>query len=155
MSQIVEKLKSMGIDLPDPVAPVANYVPYVLTGNILTISGQLPLMPDGAMVKGCLGNRMSAEDGANAAKLCAVQILAQANKALGGDLEKIKRCVKLGGFVCATPDFTDHPKVINGASNLMVEALGDAGRHARFAVGVASLPFGVAVEIDAVFEVDV
>lgn len=150
--QIQAKLKELGVALPTPAAPAANYVPYVISGNMLYVSGQLPTK-DGALIKGCLGKDVSIEQGQEAAKMCAVSILAQANVALGGDLSKIKRCVKVGGFVASAPDFFDHPKVMNGASDFLVAVLGDAGKHARFAVGVAALPFGVAVEVDAVFEV--
>jgi enamine deaminase RidA (YjgF/YER057c/UK114 family) len=153
MSQKIQaRLKDLGVTLPQPSAPAANYVPFVLSGNMLYVSGQLPVK-DGVMSKGCLGKDVSIEQGQEAAKLCAVNLLAQANAALGGDLSKIKRCVKLGGFVASMPDFFDHPKVMNGASDFIVAALGDAGKHARFAVGVAALPFGVSVEVDAVFEV--
>ena len=153
MSEAIHgRLKDLGIVLPQPSAPAANYVPFVLSGNMLYISGQLP-SKDGVMMKGLLGRDVTVEQGQEAAKLCAVNILAQANAALGGDLGRIVRCVKLGGFVASAVDFFDQPKVVNGASDLMVAALGDAGRHARAAVGVAALPFGVSVEVDAVFEV--
>ena len=150
--QIHERLKQLGIVLPIPAAPAANYVPFVLSGSTLYVSGQLPVK-DGVMIKGCLGKDVTVEQGQEAAKLCAVNILAQVNAALGGDLSRVKRCLKLGGFVASSPDFFDQPKVVNGASDLMVAALGDAGKHSRAAVGVAALPFGVAVEVDAVFEV--
>lgn len=152
-SAIHDRLQSLGVTLPTPAAPVANYVPFVIAGNMLYISGQLPTGLDGQMVKGQLGRDATLEQGQQAARLCAINILAQANAALGGDLARIKRCVKLGGFVASASDFFDHPKVINSASDLLVDALGDAGRHARFAVGVSALPFGAAVEIDAVFEI--
>ncbi|MDP2206263.1 MAG: RidA family protein [Alphaproteobacteria bacterium] len=151
-SAIQERLQSLGVTLPTPAAPVANYVPFVISGKTLYISGQLPVGLDGQMVKGQLGRDATLEQGQDAARLCAVNILAQANAALDGDLSRIARCVKLGGFVASTTDFFDHPKVINSASDLIVGALGDAGRHARFAVGVAALPFGAAVEVDAIFE---
>jgi len=149
---IQERLQSLGVTLPTPAAPVANYVPFVISGKTLYVSGQLPVGLDGQMVKGQLGRDATLEQGQQAARLCAINILAQANAALGGDLSRIARCVKLGGFVASTSDFFDHPKVINSASDLIVGALGDAGRHARFAVGVAALPFGAAVEVDAIFE---
>lgn len=149
---IQNRLKDLGITLPTPAAPVANYVGFVRAGNMLFISGQLPF-ENGALVKGTLGKDIAIEAAQAAAKLCAIGLLAQANVALGGDLSKIKRCVKLGAFVACTSDFTDHPKVANGASDLMVAVLGDAGKHARAAVGVPSLPLGAAVEVDAVFEV--
>ena len=154
MSQaIAKRLSDLGVTLPEPAAPVANYVPFTISGNTLLISGQLPTGPDGQMVKGHLGSNVSLEKGQEAAKHCAVNLLAQARMALGGDLGRITRCLKLGAFVACTPEFPDHSKVVNGASDFMVAALGDAGRHARFAVGVAALPFGAAVEIDAVFEI--
>ena len=146
------RLKELGVEqLPTPAAPAANYVPYVVSGNMLYISGQLPVK-DGAVVKGILGKDTSIEQGQEAAKLCALSILAQANAALAGQLERIVQCTKLGVFVTSTPEFTDQPKVANGASDFLVGALGNAGKHARFAVGVAALPFGAAVEVDAVFE---
>ncbi len=150
--KIQNRLKELNIILPQPAAPVSNYVPFVLSGTTLYVSGQLPTK-DGVMVKGCLGKGVTVEQGQEAAKLCAVNILAQVNGALGGDLGRVVRCVKLGGFVASTAEFFDHPKVMNGASDFLVAVLGDAGRHARFAVGVAALPFGAAVEVDAVFEV--
>ena len=153
MSQAIHnRLKELGIVLPEPSSPAANYVPFVQAGTMLYISGQLP-MANGVIMKGRLGQGAAIEQGQEAAKLCAVNILAQANAALSGDLGRIVRCVKLGGFVASTADFFDHPKVMNGASDFMVAVLGDAGRHARFAVGVAALPFGALVEVDAVFEV--
>ena len=153
MSQAIHnRLKELGIVLPEPSSPAANYVPFVQAGTMLYISGQLP-MANGVIMKGRLGQGAAIEQGQEAAKLCAVNILAQANAALSGDLGRIVRCVKLGGFVASTADFFDHPKVMNGASDFMVAVLGDAGRHARFAVGVAALPFGAMVEVDAVFEV--
>ncbi len=155
MGTVEGKLRELGITLPTPAAPVANYVPFVRTGNLVVISGQLCLGPDGKIAdahKGKLGAEVSLEDGQAAARLCAVNILAQAKKALG-DLDRIVRCVRLGGWVNCTPDFLDHPKVVNGASDLMIEALGDKGRHARFAVGAPSLPFGAAVEVESIFEV--
>ncbi|MFH1158038.1 MAG: RidA family protein [Pseudomonadota bacterium] len=150
--KIQDRLKEMGVTLPRPAAPAANYVPFVLSGSSLYISGQLPAR-DGVMVKGCLGKDVTVEQGQEAARLCAVNILAQVSAALGGDLGRIVRCVKLGGFVASTPEFFDQPKVVNGASDFIVAVLGDAGKHARAAVGVAALPLGVAVEVDAVFEV--
>lgn len=150
--KIQTRLKELGVTLPTPATPAANYVPFVLSGPTLYVSGQLPAK-DGVMIKGHLGKDVSLEQGQEAAKLCAVNILAQVNAALGGNLGRVVRCVKLGGFVASMPEFFDHPKVMNGASDFMVAALGDAGKHARFAVGVSALPFGVAVEVDAVFEV--
>ncbi len=147
---VAEKLKELGIELPEPVAPVANYVPYVISGNLLFISGQVSLGPDG-LVRGRLGEDMNLEAGQAAARLCAINLLAQAKAALGA-LDRITRVVKLGGFVNAAGDFTDIPKVINGCSDLMVEVLGDPGRHARSAVACPVLPLGSAVEVDAVIE---
>lgn len=146
-----EKLQSLGITLPEPAKAVANYVPFVITGNMLFISGQVSLGPDG-LVKGCLGKDMDLTGGQAAAKLCGINLLAQCRSALG-DLSQIKRVVKLGGFVNATPDFVDIPQVVNGCSDLMVEVLGDAGRHARSAVACPTLPMGVAVEVDGIFEI--
>lgn len=150
---LAEKLKDLGYELPDAAAPAANYVPYVVSGAHIYVSGQIPFINGQAMHQGVVGTDLSVDDGVAAARACALNILAQANAAVGGDWSKIKRLVKLGGFVNSTPDFTDQPEVINGASNLMVDVMGDAGRHARFAVSAASLPRGVAVEIDAIFEI--
>lgn len=147
------RLQSLGLTLPAAAVPVASYVSYTRAGALLYISGQLPVR-DGQMIKGHLGKDVSLEDGQEAAKICALNILSQASAALGGDLERIKACVKLTGFVACTPDFTDHPKVINGASDLMVAALADKGKHARAAVGVSALPLGAAVEVEAIFEVE-
>ncbi|MAT34469.1 MAG: hypothetical protein CMK06_04920 [Ponticaulis sp.] len=146
-----DKLESLGITLPEPAKAVANYVPFVISGNMLFVSGQISMGNDG-LVKGCLGKNMTTEDGQAAARLCGINLLAQC-KAAVGDLSKIKRVVKLGGFVNATPDFIEVPQVINGCSDLMVEVLGDAGRHARSAVACPTLPLGVAVEVDGVFEI--
>lgn len=152
--KINARLQALGIVLPQLTPPVANYVPFVLSGNMLYVSGQLP-MANGQMIKGHLGRDVSLEQGREAAKICAVNIIAQVSAALGGELDRVARCVKLGGFVASTPDFTDHPKVVNGASDLIVEIFGDAGKHARAAVGVSALPLGAAVEVEAVFEVRV
>lgn len=148
---IEDRLADMDISLPQASAPAANYVPFVISGNYLYISGQIPMGPDGIEYIGKLGENASVEDGQAAAKLCALNILAQAKSALG-DLENIKRIVKLVAFVNSTPDFVDQPKVVNGASDFMVAAMGEKGSHARSAVGVAALPFGVAVEIEAIIE---
>ncbi|MFK8036308.1 MAG: RidA family protein [Hyphomicrobiales bacterium] len=149
---IEDKLKEIGVTLPEAAAPAANYVPYVISGSYLYVSGQVPMGPDGLQYIGKLGENTSIENGQAAAKLCAINLLAQAKAALG-DLDKVKRLVKLVGFVNSTPDFGDQPKVINGASDFMVEVMDERGRHARSAVGVAALPFGVAVEIEAIFEI--
>ncbi|WP_136440059.1 RidA family protein [Pacificoceanicola onchidii] len=152
MSNAIEsRLTELGLTLPDAPAPAANYVPYVLTGNTLYVSGQIS-MKDGALICGKLGDDMDVEAGAAAAQSCALSLLAQVRAACGGDLGKLKRVLKLTGFVNSTPDFTDQPKVINGASDTMVAVLGDAGRHSRSAVSAAALPLGVAVEIEGIFE---
>ncbi len=150
---VTEKLKELGYELPQAAAPAANYVPYVISGSQLFIAGQIPFLNGQPMHQGRLGDTMTVEQGVEAAKACALNILGQVNAAVNGDWSRVKRCVKLGGFVNCTPDFTDHPEVINGASDLIVTAMGDAGRHARFAVGAPVLPRGVAVEIDAIFEI--
>lgn len=146
------RLKQLGLVLPVPPAAVANYVPYVISGNLVFVSGQLPLENGKIAVTGKLGESVSIEDGIRAARLCAINLLAQAQAAGGGDIERVRRLVRLSAFVASTPAFIDQPKVVNGASNLMVEVLGDAGRHARAAVGVAALPLDAAVEIEGIFE---
>ena len=151
MSMIEERLKADGVILPEPAAAVANYVPFVISGAHVFVSGQVSLGPDG-LVTGKLGAEHDVASGQTAARLCGINLLAQLKAALG-DLERVKRVVKLGGFVNATPDFTDIPQVINGCSDLMVTAFGEAGRHARSAVACPTLPLGCAVEIDGVFEV--
>jgi len=150
---IEARLKEKGVTLPNVAAPAANYVPYVISGNTLYISGQVPFVEGKISHTGKLGAEFKTEDGYACARICGINILAAAKAALGGDLDRITRVVKLGGFVNSTPDFTDQPKVINGASDLMAEAFGDAGKHARAAVGVAQLPLGCAVEVDAIFEI--
>ena len=147
-----KKLAELGIELPTPPAPAANYVPYTIAGSILTISGQITMGPNGLEFIGKLGDTADVETGQAAARLCAINILAQAKAALG-DLDRIKQVMKIQGFVNATPDFKDHAAVVNGASDLLGEVLGEAGKHARAAVGMSSLPFGVAVEVDAVIEI--
>lgn len=149
---INETLQELGLELPSAAAPAANYVPYVISGKHIFISGQIPFLNGQAMHQGRVGDDMSVEQGAEAARACALNILAQANAAVDGDFSKVKRLVKLGAFVKSVADFKDQPEVVNGASDLMVAVLGDAGRHARFAVSAADLPRGVAVEIDAIFE---
>jgi len=153
MLAIDARLADLGITLPEPVAPVANYVPYVQSGNQVYISGQISIGPDG-LIKGRLGDDMDVDAGAAAARLCAINLLSQLRMACGGDLSRVKRVVKLGGFVTSHPEFTDIPLVINGCSNLMVDVLGDAGRHARSAVACPSLPLGAAVEVDGIFEIE-
>lgn len=147
------RLKELGIELAQPTAPVANYVPYTVSGNLVVVSGQVTLWGGKVEYVGKLGRDVSVEDGQKAARLCALNILTHLKGACGGDLDRVKRVVRLGGFVNCTPDFTDQPQVVNGASNLMVEVFGDAGKHARAAVGVVSLPLGVAVEVEAMFEI--
>lgn len=149
---IDQRLAELGITLPQPAAPVASYVPAVLTGNLLHISGQVSFAEDGSRITGRLGEDMSLEDGQAAARRCGLMLLAQMKDALGS-LDRVSRVVKLGVFVNSSADFTDQPKVANGASDLMAEVFGDAGRHARAAVGVPALPLGVAVEVDAIVEV--
>ena len=150
---VEQKLSALGIVLHEPNPPVANYVGFVRTGNLLIVSGQVCYSPDGKLIaKGKLGAGVSVEQGATAARGCAINILAQVKMALG-DLDKVMRVVRLGGFVNSAPDFFEGPKVLNGASDLMVAAFGDKGRHARTTVGVASLPSDAAVEVDGIFEV--
>ena len=151
MSSPESRLDELGITLPKPMAPVANYVPYVVSGNMLFVSGQVSAGPDGLM-QGRLGEDLSLEEGKGAARLCAINLIAQC-KAAVGDLSRIARVVKLGGFVNAHADFTDLPEVINGCSDLMVDVFGENGRHARAAVASPVLPRGVAVEVDGVFEI--
>ncbi len=147
--KVEARLASLGLTLPAAPNPVANYVPSFLAGNLLFISGQISKAADGSVAKGRLGADLNVEQGREAARLSALAILAQAKAAIG-DLDRIAQVVRLTGFVNATPEFTDHPQVVNGASDLMVEVLGDNGRHTRAAVGVASLPMGCAVEVDAI-----
>lgn len=150
-SEIEARLGALSITLPDAPMPAANYVPFVRTGNQLFVSGQISAGPDG-LITGKLGSDLTVEQGAAAARRCGLALLAQARAALG-DLDRVTRVVKLVGFVNSSADFTDQPKVVNGCSDLMVEVFGEAGRHARSAVSAASLPLGVAVEIEAIFEV--
>lgn len=149
---IEKRLEELGIALPDAPAPAANYVPFTLTADRLYTAGQISVIAGGEKFLGKVGAEVEADTAYRAARACALNILAQAKAALG-ELDRIERCLKLGGFVNATPDFTDHPEVINGASDLMVEVLGDKGKHARFAVGCGSLPRNVQVEIDAIFAI--
>ena len=146
------KLAELGVTLPDAPAPAANYVPYVQVGDLVYVSGQISQNADGFII-GKLGDNMSTEIGASAARTCAVALLAQVKAACGGDLDRLVRVVKLSGFVNSTQDYTEQPKVINGASDFLVEALGDAGKHARAAVSSPSLPMGVAVEIEGIFQI--
>ena len=152
MSKIEEKLATLGVTLPDAPAPAANYVPFVVDGNTVYVSGQISAGPDG-LITGKLGADVSVQAGAAAARACAISLLAQLKVACGGDIDRLDRVIKLTGFVNSTADFTDQPKVVNGASDFLVEAFGDQGRHARSAVSAASLPLGVAVEIEAIFAI--
>ncbi len=150
--QIAARLDTLGLTLPDAPAPAANYVPWVQSGALVFVSGQISQGPDG-LIKGKLGADMDIDAGAAAARSCALSLMAQLRAACGGDLDRVVRVVKLTGFVNSTATFTDQPKVVNGCSDLLVEVFGDAGRHARSAVSAASLPLGVAVEIEGIFEI--
>jgi len=147
-----ETLKEMGVTLPDAPMPAANYVPYVIVGDLVYVSGQISQNADGLIV-GKVGDTMTTEQGAEAAKCCAISLLSQVKAACDGDLDRLVRVVKLTGFVNSTPDYTEQPQVINGASNFIGDALGDAGKHARAAVSAAALPLGVAVEIEGIFQI--
>ena len=147
------RLTRLGIELPEPAAAVANYVPFVVTGNLVFVSGQLPMEGGALAVTGKLGAAVSLEQGQRAARLCALNLIAQVRAALGGDLDRVARVVRIAGYVASTPDFTDQAKVVNGASDLMVEVFAEAGRHSRAAVGCPSLPLDAAVEVDGVFEI--
>ena len=151
---IAENLKKLNIELPEAPSPVGAYVAYKIINKFLYISGQLPIKTNGEIVKGKIGKNLTLEDGREASKLCVINILAQAKKATGGDLNKIKNCIKITGFVNSTDNFTDQPKVINPASETLSAVFGDKGKHTRAAVSTNSLPLGAAVEIDAIFEVD-
>lgn len=150
--RIESRLAELGIELPKAAAPAGAYVPFVISGRTLYLSGQLPIWNGELRHVGKLGMPLTVEEGQAAARLCGLNIIAQARAACDGDLDRVARCIKLGGFVNCGPDFHDHPKVLNGASELLFQVFGDAGKHARFAVGAASLPFNVAVEIDAILE---
>jgi enamine deaminase RidA (YjgF/YER057c/UK114 family) len=150
---IENKLKDLNINLPKAADPVGSYVAYKIVNNLLYISGQLPIDIDGNMVKGKIGKDLTLEEGQKASKLCVVNILAQTKKALDGDLNKVKNCIKITGFVNSSDDFFDQPKVINPASETLTAVFGEKGKHSRAAVSVNSLPLGVAVEIDAIFEI--
>ncbi|NPD20106.1 RidA family protein [Alterinioella nitratireducens] len=152
MSQFESRLADMGVTLPDAPAPAANYVPSVRVGDMLYVSGQVSMGPDG-FITGKLGADMETNEGAQAARTCAISLLAQVKAACDGDLDRLQRVVKLTGFVNSTPEFGEQPAVINGASDFLAEALGDAGRHSRSAVSAVSLPFGVAVEIEGIFQI--
>jgi enamine deaminase RidA (YjgF/YER057c/UK114 family) len=151
--KIEAKLKELGIELPTATAPIANYVPLTRSGNLVIVSGQVSVRNGKAEFVGKLGREISVSEGQQAARLCALNILAHLKTACDGDLDRVKRVLRLGGFVNCTPDFTEMPQVVNGASDLMAAVFGDAGQHARAAVGVSSLPLGVAVEVEAMFEI--
>lgn len=153
MGKISAKLRELGLELPVAAKPVANYVPWVLSGNLVFVAGQIPLLNGKPHFVGRLGTTVTLENGVAAARLCSVNILAQLNEACGGDLDRIVRIVKLVGFVNCDLSFTDIPKVMNGASDLMAEIFGDAGKHARSSVGASSLPLGVPVEVEAIVEI--
>ena len=147
------RLDELGIDLPSPSAPAANYVPFVRVGDLVYISGQISMDANGLVI-GKLGDGFSLDDAYAAARLCGINLIAQVRAACDGDLDRLVRVIKLNGFVNATQDFTDHPRVVNGASDLMIEVFGDQGRHARAAVGSSSLPLGVAVDVEGIFQID-
>ncbi|MSO93086.1 MAG: RidA family protein [Rhodospirillales bacterium] len=151
--KIDKRIAELGVTLPNPTAPIANYVPFVVTGNLVFVSGQVPIFNGSLKHVGKLGANLSIEQGYEAARLCGLSLIAHARVACGGNLDRVKRVVKVGGFVNSTPEFTDQPKVINGCTDLFVKVFGDAGRPARFALSSTSLPLGAATEIDAVFEI--
>jgi len=154
VSDVEKRLEQLGLELPEPAAPAANYVPYVRTGSLVFISGQVPVRDGHLPYRGKVGAELDLKRAQEAARLAGINVLAVAREACDGNLNRIVRCVKLSGFVNCTADFDQQPAVLNGASDLMVEVLGEKGRHARFAVGSNSLPFDVSVEIDAVFEIE-
>ena len=151
--EVDARLADLGIEVPEAAAPVANYVGYMQSGNLVFVSGQVPLVDGAFTFQGKVGAEFSVEEGQEAARICAINIIAQLKAACDGDLDRVRRIVKLGGFVNSTPEFTDQPKVINGASDLMVAVFGEAGKHTRAAVSAGALPLGVAVEIDAIAEI--
>ena len=151
--RIEDRLKDLKIELPKPAAPAANYVPYTISGRLLFVAGQIPVLNGQIKYVGTVGQDLSIEDGAAAARLCGLNLIAQAKAACGGNLDKVGRVLKLVGFVQCTTGFKDQPKVVNGASDLMVEVFGDAGRHARSAVGMGSLPGNIPVEIEVIVEI--
>ncbi len=151
---IEQRLAELGIALPKPRSPAANYRPYVIAGELVFISGQVPAGPRGLEWRGKCGAAYSVEQGQEAARLCAMNLLAQLREACNGNLDRVRQCVRIEGFVNAAPEFGEHPAVINGASDLIADVFGERGRHARFAVGCSSLPFDVAVEIAGVFAID-
>ena len=154
MGKIDDRLKELGIEIPEATAPLANYVGYVKTGNLVITAGQIPIRDGKIIYQGVVGKDVSVKDGAAAARLCAINLISQVKAACDGDLDRVVRCVKLVGFVNGVPEFEDAPAVINGASDLMVEVFDDKGKHARSAVGAGSLPLNVSVEIEGIFEID-
>jgi len=155
MANIIEqRLKELSIELDEASVPAGSYVPYVVTNNLVFISGQLPFINGKLTIKGKVGENVTIDDAIKMSEACAKALLSQLKAACNGNLDRVKKVVKLGGFVASSPDFTDQPKVINGASDLIVNIFGDKGKHARFAVGVAALPLNVPVEIDGVFEIE-
>ena len=153
-NNIDARLAELGITIPDAPAPAANYVPYTISGNLVFVAGQVPFVDGKLTATGHIGDNATVEDGYKQARICAINLIAQVKAACGGNLDRVRRVVKLGGFVASTPDFTGQPGVVNGASDLMVEVFGEAGKHARFAVGANVLPLGCLVEIDGIFEID-
>ena len=151
-SNIEKRLAELGVNLPPPGAPAGNYVPYVIVGDLVFMAGQVAREGGKMKYTGKLGRDVSIEQGSAAARLCAVNLLAQLKAACGGDLDRVERCVRVGGFVNSPPDFLDHPKVVNGASDFLVEVFGERGQHARTAVGVSALPLDSAVEVEAIFQ---
>ena len=154
MRNIDARLAELGIDLSTAMAPVANYVPYVVTGNLVVVSGQLPAVDGKVAVVGKVGAGVSVEQGQHAARLCFTNVLTQLRAACGGDLDRVKQVVRLGGFIASLPEFTQHAAVMNGASDLAVAVFGEAGRHARSTIGVPALPLDAAVEVEGLFEID-
>ena len=154
MNTVEQKLAELGIALPTPMAPVANYVPYVVTGRLVVISGQLPAMDGAVAVTGKVGQGVSVEQGQHGARLCFINLLAHLRHACDGDLGRVRRVVRLGGFIASPPDFTQHAAVMNGASDLAVAVFGEAGRHARSTIGVPALPLDAAVEVEGMFEIE-
>jgi enamine deaminase RidA (YjgF/YER057c/UK114 family) len=153
MSKVEEKLNKIGVTIPDAPTPAANYLPFTTTGNLVFVSGQVPFVDGKLHITGMVGVDATVEDARGQARICAINLLAQLKVACGGDLDRVKQVVKLGAFVASAADFNSQPTVVNAASDLMVEAFGDAGRHARFAVGSNALPLGCLVEIDGIFEI--
>lgn len=153
MGKIEARLAELGITLPTPTAPLANYVPFVVAGDLVVVSGQIPMRDGKLAYSGKLGATVPNEIGAQAAQLCAINVLAQLRAACGGNLDRVAHVVRLGGFIAATPDYTQHATVMNGASDLMVAVFGDAGRHTRTTIGVPSLPFDAAVEVEGLFRI--